>query len=171
MKTAVIMGLGAIISSALALPVAAQSNDLVYSDNEVIFCLSVSDLPQEKRTCIGKSADACVNATEMGGTTVGMGGCLSNELAFWDARLNRIYGQVRALEKQRDRENADIGATLPSSEAALRDMQRAWIPYRDARCAYEHTQWGGGTGGGPAVLACLMDATAQQTLLLEQSIY
>lgn len=171
MKIFAVLGLGAVVAVGSALPVAAQSDGLVYSDNEVIFCLSVSEMPAERRTCIGKSADACMNATDMGGTTVGMGGCLSKELEYWDARLNRIYGQVRALEKQRDAENADAGATLPSSEAALRAMQRAWIPFRDAKCAYEHTLWGGGTGGGPAVLACLMDTTATQTLLLEQSIY
>jgi len=175
MKSIGILGIGAVVAAGLsggfATPVAAQADGLQYSNNEVIFCLNVSDMPDEKLSCIGKSAEACVNATPAGGSTIGMGGCLSRELEFWDARLNRIYRQVRALEKQRDRENAGSDLYLPSSEVALRDMQREWIPYRDARCAYEHTQWGGGTGGGPAVLACLMDVTAEQTLFLEQSIY
>ena len=46
-------------------------------------------------------------------------------------------------------------------------MQRAWIEYRDATCAYEAAQWGGGTGAGPAFAGCLMRLTAEQALYLE----
>jgi uncharacterized protein YecT (DUF1311 family) len=46
-------------------------------------------------------------------------------------------------------------------------MQRAWIGYRDAACAYEESQWGGGTGGGPASVDCAMRLTARQALALE----
>ena len=46
-------------------------------------------------------------------------------------------------------------------------MQRAWIGWRDATCDYERAQWGGGTGGGPATVACLMRLTGEQALYLE----
>ena len=48
------------------------------------------------------------------------------------------------------------------------EIFKRWIGYRDATCDYERSQWGGGTGGGPATLGCLMRLTGEQTLYLEQ---
>jgi uncharacterized protein YecT (DUF1311 family) len=66
-----------------------------------------------------------------------------------------------------DAENGDFA---PPSEPALREMQRAWIPFRDARCGFEMSLWGGGTGGGPAYAECLMIVTAEQALYLETAL-
>ena len=49
-------------------------------------------------------------------------------------------------------------------------MQRAWIGYRDAACAYEASQWGGGTGAGPAAVGCMMTLTGRQALALEEKL-
>ena len=49
-------------------------------------------------------------------------------------------------------------------------MQRAWIAYRDAACAYEASQWGGGTGAGPAATGCMMTLTGRQALALEERL-
>jgi uncharacterized protein YecT (DUF1311 family) len=62
---------------------------------------------------------------------------------------------------------ADLGSAAPSQGDALKNMQRAWIAYRDATCDYERSHWGGGTGGGPATVSCLMYMTAEQALYLE----
>ena len=113
--------------------------------------------------CIGISAALCMTATEGGASTYGMGGCLSKEADYWDARLNAAYQDLM----RRAREN-DGDFNPPQSQAeALRDMQRAWIAYRDARCGYEYSLWQGGTGGGPASVACYMEVTGEQTLYLE----
>ena len=45
-------------------------------------------------------------------------------------------------------------------------MQRKWIDFRDAACAFEASKWGGGTGGGPAATQCHLTLTAQQYLRL-----
>ena len=68
--------------------------------------------------------------------------------------------------KSADEDTAMYQPELPKQAEALRDMQRAWITFRDAACDYERSQWGGGTGGGPATLACLMRMTGEQALLL-----
>ena len=102
-----------------------------------------------------------------GYTTVGMGYCLDRELSYWDGRLNAAYAQVMAKDKAVDAEMTALGSAAPSLSESLRAMQRAWIPFRDASCDYERAQWGGGTGGGPATLSCLMYMTARQALLLE----
>jgi len=45
-------------------------------------------------------------------------------------------------------------------------MQRAWIPYRDARCTHEASLWQGGTGASPAYLNCILHETGEQALYL-----
>ena len=49
-------------------------------------------------------------------------------------------------------------------------MQRAWIRFRDAKCAYARSHWGGGTGAGPAGVECLMRETAEQTWYIESMV-
>ncbi|MGC1495132.1 MAG: lysozyme inhibitor LprI family protein [Sulfitobacter sp.] len=141
---------------------AAMAQDLPYSDAATLNCLQSG---ADAKACIGLSAQMCMNTPE-GGSTVGMGGCLDAELTFWDARLNANY-QARMVEAKRmDEETREVGATVSSQAEALRTMQRAWIPFRDASCAWEASKWGGGTGAGPAYLACLLDLTADQSITL-----
>ncbi|MDV7142947.1 lysozyme inhibitor LprI family protein [Tropicimonas sp. TH_r6] len=130
-------------------------------------CLDgAADLPA-REACVGASANACMESNSAGYTTVGMGYCFDQELSYWDGRLNVAYGQVMAKDKAIDTEMAEIGSSAPSLSEALRAMQRVWIPFRDASCDYERAKWGGGTGGGPATLSCLMYETARQALILE----
>ena len=96
-----------------------------------------------------------------------MGGCLSREADFWDARLNQVYDGLMRAEQAFDAENAAAGLAVAKAADALQGMQRAWIAFRDAACAYEASQWGGGTGAGPATAECLMRTTAEQSLRLE----
>ena len=117
--------------------------------------------------CVGASAEVCIEDTEGGYSTVGMGACIWAEHEYWDARLNAAYGELLARPAEGDAENHEYQPNLPSMEDALREMQRAWIPFRDATCAYERSLWGGGTGGGPAAADCLMQETARQALRLE----
>ena len=139
----------------LASPAAAQ--DLVYDDQATLSCLDGAGSLGAKHDCIGAAANACMEQTEGGSSTPVMGACLEQEQKFWDDRLNAVYGELRSSYADR-----------PEVSEALRDMQRAWISYRDARCDYIGTQWSGGTGMGPAIIGCMMETTAEQTLLLEQ---
>jgi len=141
------------------------AQDLLYSDEHTASCLEAGEYPDARKACIGVSANACMEDSPGGFTTVGMAGCLSLELDYWDRRLNASYRDLMRRERRDDAEMAGTGA--PSRAQALRAMQRAWIPFRDASCAYARAQWGGGTGGGPAELGCLLQMTAEQTLALE----
>jgi uncharacterized protein YecT (DUF1311 family) len=120
--------------------------------------------------CIGRAAESC--QTQPGGeTTVVMSFCFWKELGWWDARLNAVYGRLMEQERAIDAEIAALSGAPPASRAdALRAMQRAWILFRDAACDYARSQWGGGTGGGPATHACLMHETARQALRLERTL-
>ena len=144
----------------------ALAQELPYSPEATEACLEKAILPSEEEACIGTSAQLCVDTPD-GYTTVGMGFCFGYERDYWDGRLNAAYGQLMELEKANDAEMAKIGASTPSTVNALREMQRAWIAFRDRACAYELSQWGGGSGGGPAVANCHMVMTGQQALRLE----
>lgn len=146
---------------------AAGAQELSFDPGPTVACLAQADLyTTGALDCIGKAADACM-ATPDGQTTVGMGYCLGAEWEWWDARLNVAYGELMRQHKATDAEMAGLGASVPSLADALRAMQRAWLPFRDAACDYERANWGGGTGGGPATAGCLMVQTGRQALALE----
>ncbi len=155
----------------MALAGQAVAQDLRYSPQATANCLTKagSSNPERQRACVGASANTCMAATTDGSTTYGMGYCLDQERAVWDARLNADYKAIRAKARASDDEMGRIGASAPPTATALRDMQRAWIVWRDATCDFERSQWGGGTGGGPATLACLLRLTGEQALYLEQA--
>jgi uncharacterized protein YecT (DUF1311 family) len=148
-------------------PAAAQN--IPFSTEATEGCLAGAVDRPARDACVGLSANACIDTPD-GYTTVGMGFCYREEHAFWDARLNAAHGALMDIEEAADAELKELGSAAPSASAALRDMQRAWIAYRDAACAYERSQWGGGTGGGPATAACMMRLTAAQALTLESRL-
>lgn len=139
----------------IATPATAQ--DLVYHNKATESCLASAESFGAMHDCIGVASNACMDQTEGGSSTPVMGACLDRERDYWDDRLNRVYGELR-----------NSYAAQAEVSGALRDMQRAWISYRDTRCAYIGAQWSGGTGMGPAITGCKMVTTAEQTLLLEQ---
>lgn len=155
----------AVLVALMAAPLAAQN--LPYTDAVTLGCLQYAADHDARRACIGLSSAACMN-TPAGGSTVGMGGCLDAELQLWDRMLNENYRQRMSRAKQADIDTAQQQYGGISQAETLRDMQRAWITFRDASCTYERSKWGGGTGGGPATLACLMEMTGAQALALGQ---
>lgn len=155
----------ALLAVMLAGPVAAQEQ--VFDASVAEACLESIGVSGAFEQCIGDAAEQCMENSEGGQTTIGMSQCLQAEAQWWDTVLNASFGELLAFSKQMDAAN---GGGVPSQEAALRDMQRAWIGYRDAKCGFERSQWGRGSGAGPAVAACLMEETAQQTRVLKSAL-
>lgn len=147
------------------LGVPGNAQDLTFTPDATLSCLDAD----ATETCIGRAAQACIETPD-GYTTVGMGFCYDAERRFWDDRLNAAYQALLHREAALEAEMTEIGATVPPTVAPLREMQRAWIPFRDAACDYERVQWGGGTGQGPATAACLMQETGRQALRLERRL-
>ena len=136
-----------------ASPLAAQ--DLQYTDRGTEICLADADGFAAEMACVGVSANQC------------MGGCLDRELQFWDQRLNDNYAAVMVQAKRMDADAIPGPEGSPGVADALREMQRAWIVFRDKACTYEASLWQGGTGRGPAAINCLMQQTARQALSLD----
>jgi uncharacterized protein YecT (DUF1311 family) len=155
---------GAVLALCLALPGAASAQELDFDARLIQSCLDRG----QGRACIGVAAEACMAATPGGFSTVGMGGCTRAEEDWWDAQLNAAYQTLRARERAADADWRPIPgmAPRPSGADVLRDMQRAWIGWRDATCLYEEFQWWGGTGASLAGAACRMRLTGEQALTL-----
>ncbi|AZV77583.1 DUF1311 domain-containing protein [Parasedimentitalea marina] len=128
-----------------------------------------ADSIDDRRQCIGMSANACMEASPEGFTTIGMMQCIDSEREYWDGQLNQTYKLLKDAYKPQDAELDKMESSAPRMGPALRDMQRSWIAYRDATCDFEQSQWGGGSGGGPAVLSCLLRLTAFQSIFLLQT--
>ena len=155
----------------LALTSSAAWAEPVFSPMATDACISEAfATPRQSSSavldCVGRSAAACMTMPGAD-TTLGMTDCLRAELAYWDARLNAAYAEHMTMAQAQDTELRKMGSTSARIEESLRAMQRAWITFRDASCLYEQAQWVGGTGSGPATVACHMHETARQTLKLE----
>ncbi|WP_371223523.1 lysozyme inhibitor LprI family protein [Roseovarius sp. 2305UL8-3] len=151
-----------IVLCLLMIPTALSAQEIDFDITPTASCVA-SDRGAE---CIGIAANLCMERNEGGFSTNGMAICTDRELEWWDDRLNLIYKDTKARLQRFDDEKPDYA---PSQVEALKDMQRAWIPFRDAKCEFVAAGWGGGSGAGPATLWCLMEETARQTLYLEQS--
>ena len=146
---------------------ALAQEEMVFSPAVTEACLFDMAEGADPATCVGASANACMDSFPGGSTTPGMAGCFFEESKYWDGRLNASYKKVKAKAEAIDTEMQEIGSSAASQADALRDMQRAWITFRDKTCEYEYSLWGGGTGGGPAINACHMHMNAKQALYLE----
>ena len=158
----------AALGAAVVAGLARAQPELAFLPQATEMCLSQAVGPA-REICVGLSAAACMETPD-GYTTVGMSVCLGSELEYWDGRLNAAYRSLLETDGRTDAEMADLGSAAPQLVPALREMQRAWISFRDAACAYERAQWGGGTGGGPASAHCAMTITARQAMVLEDRV-
>ncbi len=144
---------------------AAPAQPVAFSPEPTGTCLAQTGAGGGE-ACVGRAAEACIAAPD-GGTTVGMAACYDRERQWWDTRLNDVYTRLVSRERANEAEARRTGIDAPPTLDPLRTMQRTWIEFRDAVCDYERATWGGGTGGGPATVACLMRETAAQALRLE----
>ncbi|HWK01364.1 MAG TPA: lysozyme inhibitor LprI family protein [Xanthobacteraceae bacterium] len=96
-------------------------------------------------------ADPCV---EKDGSNLGTANCYRMEEAIWDQLLNENYKSLMAsIEDKQDQDK-------------LKEMQRAWIAYRDTTCDfYWHKIHG--SMAVPMGAACRLRETARRALLLK----
>ena len=127
-----------------------------FSALPAVNCLEKAIGQSERHACIGVASSACLSPPEIGGSMAETH-CYSREGDYWDQRLNATYQTQQQFYRSDD----------PALADALRDLQRAWIVYRDARCQAVFEGWGEGTGRTPAFAQCLMQTTAEQAIFLE----
>ena len=101
--------------------------------------------------CLAGSS-AAASALECGQavTQADMNACAAQELNQADTELNRTYLAYRA-KLHAARQNQ------------IRDVQLAWIKYRDLACRFEGANVVGGSAAGMALQTCLTEKTRQRT--------
>lgn len=99
--------------------------------------------------CIGVHSTACLRHAE-NQTTAGMERCYLDEYRAWDVMLNAYF---------RDRPQGERGE-------ALQQVQRAWITYRDRKCAYFRVHYAGGSMARWLGAQCMADTTARRAIEL-----
>lgn len=99
--------------------------------------------------CIGRFSNACLRHSE-NQTTSGMERCYLDEYRAWDVLLNRHF---------RERPRGNLGAEL-------QQIQRAWITYRDRKCAYFSLHYAGGSMARWLGAQCLADTTGRRAIEL-----
>jgi len=112
---------------------------------------SGSDELKAMSACIGLIADPCPEAP--GANTMTIVACQEREEKIWDGYLNDWYGE--AVKRLKDD---------PNALAALKDAQRAWIVFRDAKCDYWEKRYAGGTFASIAAGNCMRVTTGQRAL-------
>jgi uncharacterized protein YecT (DUF1311 family) len=111
-------------------------------------CVDSKPTQTARYACIGLHAERCLVRTESQ-TTIGMETCYGAEFRGWDVLLNRAY---RELGGQRREE--------------LREVQRAWLSYRDKACRYYAVHYQGGSVARWMGARCMMEETARRAIAL-----
>ena len=112
---------------------------------------------------------AAVSCTDDPGqqSNAGMTGCFGVELNPWEELLNAACGRLMAVENAIEAGFEASESSVSNPAEALHDMQRAGMNWCTASWLYKRSQWGGGTGGGPAVNECAMHLTVAQARMLD----
>ncbi len=149
----------------LTAPLAAQNVNDANVLPTLRACFGGADSLATARACIGQGALVCQDATEGGYSTIGQSQCQQSEAAAWDVLLNEAYRVAMDFAKGADANDSDSPNFARRAET-LRAMQRAWIPFRDAKCDAEYAKWGRGSMRNIAGSACFMYTNAEQTIQL-----
>ncbi|CUH65227.1 hypothetical protein TG4357_01741 [Thalassovita gelatinovora] len=89
-----------------------------------------------------------------------MNQCAYQMWQYADEDLNLAYQLARDVMRTTD---SYLPENLKGAEAALRDAQRAWIPFRDKACEAEGFAFRGGSMEPLMVLSCKERLTRQRT--------
>ena len=95
-----------------------------------------------------------------------MNACAAIEFEAADAELNAVWRDVIAGAREMDREINREFDQAPTSEAVLREAQRAWITFRDAHCTYEGHEARGGSMESMIYNGCRARVTRERTAQL-----
>ena len=111
-----------------------------------------NDVSEAERRCLfNLVATPCTKRPEAR-STAGTADCFRHEQAIWDDLLNENFKSL----------NGDLDE---QQKTKARDMQRAWIAYRDTTCAFYYDKIQGSMATSMTA-ACLARETARRALLL-----
>lgn len=120
-------------------------------------CLADASTEGEQLDCAGVGQESCLAYAKAEHRDIDpvdrQLNCLDAEWQVWETRLTETYDELKAVEEERGGQGAE----------ALVRMERGWIAFRDARCAYEGITK---SDGAVAEVGCKLNETARQVILL-----
>jgi uncharacterized protein YecT (DUF1311 family) len=99
--------------------------------------------------CVGLISDPCIDKD-----TATAVACQERETRIWDELLNKAFQDARA--------HLDSAAG-----GALKDAQRAWIAFRDAKCTVSEKVYGDGTMATIMVADCKRTETGRRAIEMQ----
>lgn len=118
----------------------------------------IDNAGHEPASCIDYVTELCSFESDDGRSQLGLIDCANREVSVWEDRLNTTYAALMAK-------------AAPKTRDGYRKMQRAWIAYRDARCAAEASAETVNTDRQSNIMvSCALDATARQALILDNEL-
>ena len=151
-----------------AAPAAAQKIDASPWRETFRSCVAGSD-PETLLGCEGRVAEACMEDTPGGLSTLGMVDCIQIETILWDEVLNAEWGPLMArVRAEDDAEREVFGDQFSRRAESLREAQRAWIAFRDAECAFAYDSWGSGSLRTVGHAGCALSMTADRVARLRE---
>ena len=151
--------LAAVIAALLLAPAAAHADPLLTkaqiakAADKIDACLTKQATAAHPKPegCIGLIKGPCDDAITAGGEAA-HATCSDNETAAWDVLLNRRW--------------ADLSASMDKEKfEALKSVQKLWLSYRDAKCAFLAKN-DDSMMGYMAASDCRLDETARRTIEL-----
>jgi len=97
-----------------------------------------------------------------------MNRCAYLDFQAADRELNQLWPQMIAAARRADAEIDRSYDQAPTSEAALRGAQRAWITFRDEHCTYEGHEARGGSMETMLYEGCRATLTRQRITQLRE---
>ena len=107
------------------------------------------DVLKTAAVCVGLISDPCIDKD-----TATAVACQERETRIWDELLNKAFQDARA--------HLDSAAG-----GALKDAQRAWIAFRDAKCAVSEKEYEGGTMATIMVADCKRTETGRRAIEMQ----
>ncbi|MDG4875116.1 DUF1311 domain-containing protein [Mesorhizobium sp. WSM4935] len=112
----------------------------------------------EPASCINYVTELCSFESDDGRSQLGLIDCANREVSVWENRLNTTYAAL-------------VAKAAPKARDGYRNMQRAWIAYRDARCKAEASaETINSDRQSKIIVSCELDATARQALILDDEL-
>jgi uncharacterized protein YecT (DUF1311 family) len=149
-RLAVLLALAAIFASA---PADAQTRQPTAAEIKLVRGCAAKhpdDGKGEEECAFKLVADPCI---EKNGSNLGTADCYRIETIIWDAIMNDNYKALMDAIDDKDDQNK------------LKEMQRAWIAYRDTTCDFYWYKIHGSMSV-PMTAACQLRETARRALLL-----
>nr|WP_315970127.1 lysozyme inhibitor LprI family protein [Comamonas testosteroni] len=117
-------------------------------------CLALSSLDARAAGEYSRQYESCMTQAQSTTATVG---CIGDEVEIQDKRLNKAYQALMPTLK-------------PERQKKLRALQRQWLQFRDANCAF-YLDPEGGTITRITGSRCILDMTASRADELEALLF